>query len=106
MDLKKMSIPELQKMAEDALKLAEEKKASAKQELAASITKQIEEAGFTFDEVFPSRAAKSTKGTRAPAEIKYRHPEDPTLTWTGRGRKPRWLVEALDAGKDIESFAA
>jgi len=24
---------------------------------------------------------------------------------TGRGRKPKWIVEALDAGKDLESFA-
>jgi DNA-binding protein H-NS len=33
-----------------------------------------------------------TKASRAPAAAKYRHPENPTLTWSGRGRKPQWFV--------------
>jgi DNA-binding protein H-NS len=33
---------------------------------------------------------------------KYRGPDG--QTWTGRGLKPRWLVEALKGGKKIESF--
>lgn len=36
---------------------------------------------------------------------KYRDPQNPANTWTGRGRKPKWLVAALEAGADIESFA-
>ena len=29
---------------------------------------------------------------------KYRHPENPSLTWSGRGRQPAWFKEAIDAG--------
>ena len=29
---------------------------------------------------------------------KYRHPENPALTWSGRGRQPAWFKEAIDAG--------
>jgi DNA-binding protein H-NS len=29
---------------------------------------------------------------------KYRHPENPDVTWSGRGRKPQWFVDALAAG--------
>ncbi len=32
----------------------------------------------------------------------YRNPSNVTETWTGRGRKPRWLVAALEAGKTVE----
>lgn len=39
------------------------------------------------------------------AEPKYRHPENPDLTWSGRGRKPGWISEALDAGKSLDEFA-
>ena len=39
-----------------------------------------------------------TKTYRAPAAAKYRHPENPALTWSGRGRKPQWFVEALTGG--------
>ena len=26
-------------------------------------------------------------------------------TWTGRGRKPTWLVDALASGRKLEDFA-
>lgn len=39
------------------------------------------------------------KATRAPTVAKYRHPENAALTWSGRGRKPQWFVEALEMGK-------
>ena len=45
------------------------------------------------------------KPSRAPAAAKYRHPENPSLTWSGRGRKPLWFVAALDAGKTPEDLA-
>ena len=32
----------------------------------------------------------------------YRNPNNHAETWTGRGRKPRWLVAALDAGNTVE----
>ena len=44
------------------------------------------------------------KATRAPAVAKYRHPENAALTWSGRGRKPQWLVEALAAGKSADDL--
>ncbi|WP_354540899.1 H-NS histone family protein [Roseovarius sp. MBR-6] len=40
------------------------------------------------------------------AAAKYRHPENPALTWSGRGRKPQWFVEALDAGNTASDLAA
>lgn len=35
---------------------------------------------------------------------KYRNPSDPTERWSGRGKKPRWLVAALQAGRKLEDF--
>lgn len=32
----------------------------------------------------------------------YRNPNNDAETWTGRGRKPRWLVAALNEGKTVE----
>ena len=33
-----------------------------------------------------------------PERVKYRHPEHPELTWSGRGREPKWLVNAREEG--------
>jgi len=35
---------------------------------------------------------------------KYQNPSMPTETWSGRGKKPRWLVSALKAGGQIKDF--
>jgi DNA-binding protein H-NS len=35
---------------------------------------------------------------------KYRNPADPSETWSGRGKRPRWLASALKSGKSIEDL--
>jgi DNA-binding protein H-NS len=36
---------------------------------------------------------------------KYRNPNEPSETWSGRGKRPRWLAAALKAGHTIDEFA-
>lgn len=38
------------------------------------------------------------KGNKKPSAIKYRHPVNKELAWTGRGRKPSWFLEQLEKG--------
>jgi len=35
---------------------------------------------------------------------KFRNPEPPHQTWSGRGRQPRWVRELLAAGKTIDDL--
>ena len=53
----------------------------------------------------PGRPAKSaaTKSRRGPVAPKYR--DEHGNTWAGRGNRPRWLTEAIKAGKKLEDFA-
>jgi DNA-binding protein H-NS len=50
---------------------------------------------------------------RAPSELsqrrqypkvkqKFKHPEEPGKTWSGRGKQPRWLIEILESGRSLE----
>lgn len=36
---------------------------------------------------------------------KYQNPNNPDQTWTGRGRKPTWVGEAISSGATLESLA-
>ena len=67
-----------------------------KEELKAMAAK----AGFELEELFGKRGPKRGKGI-----AKYRNPMDPAQTWTGRGRKPNWLIDALNKGGKLDSFA-
>lgn len=59
------------------------------------------EMGFSLAQLVGS----DVQAMRAPASQKYRHPENTDLTWSGRGRKPLWFVEALKGGKTAEDLA-
>lgn len=60
--------------------------------------------GFDVDELVRKKAEQmvAQQGTSEP--VRFRHPNDAGLTWTGRGRLPAWLKEIKDAGGDIEKF--
>jgi DNA-binding protein H-NS len=40
-------------------------------------------------------AGRTSKKSR----VLYRNPADPSLTWSGRGRKPKWLAKAANIEK-------
>ena len=44
----------------------------------------------------------SKRGSVAP---KYRDPKDSENTWTGRGRKPKWVEAFLNSGGQLEQIA-
>ena len=47
------------------------------------------------------------KSGRRPYPIvlpKFRNPAEPSQTWAGRGKQPRWLTAELRSGKRIDDF--
>ncbi|MCY4237547.1 MAG: hypothetical protein OXC54_09355 [Rhodospirillaceae bacterium] len=54
----------------------------------------------------PAAGGTTREGTQAPGEgEKYRHTDDPMLTWAACRRKPGWLVDALESGTDPDFYA-
>jgi DNA-binding protein H-NS len=35
---------------------------------------------------------------------KFRNPDEPSQTWAGRGKQPRWLTAQLGLGKRVDDF--
>ena len=59
----------------------------------------VDTSPFNLEEILEARPPKK------PVAPKYQHPDDSTLTWTGRGRKPLWVIEQLENGLSIEALA-
>ena len=47
---------------------------------------------------------KSRRRPHAKVLPKFRNPEEPSQTWTGRGKQPRWLAAQLRSGRRIDDF--
>lgn len=101
-DLEALSLSELKKMQKDVAKAISTFEDRQKAEARAKVEAFARDLGYSLAEL----VGTETKSSRAPAAPKYRHPENPALTWSGRGRKPQWFVEALAVGQTAESLSA
>ena len=119
-DLSALSPRELQKLIENANR--ERKRKEKRAPIAAvrkKLTKLAVAEGYSLVELFglqaparpkvagptsPKRGStrKSTAGTKVAA--KYRNPDNPAETWSGRGKHPKWMTNAMAGGKKPEDF--
>lgn len=100
-NLEEMSRKELLSLRGNVEKaLANAEKRERKEALKAA-EKAAAEFGFSLSEL-SDNAPRAAKGTKAKA--KYCNPADPAQTWSGRGRKPQWVHDALNSGADISDL--
>ena len=102
-DLDAMSVDEMWRLHEKIGQLLSVRLTSEKRELEKRLAKLRRE-----NETHSS----STESTAVPRERrkyprvypKYQNPNEPSETWSGRGKQPRWLAAALKTGHKIEEF--
>ena len=58
--------------------------------------------GFALEELVGKEV--KIKAPTGKVKVKYRHPENATLEWTGRGRQPKWVGEWLAKGGTLDSL--
>ena len=98
--IEKLSYIELVKLQERVEEAIAEKRAADAQATKEQLRQMAEKAGFDIRELYGKRGSPKSTGA-----VKYRNPKDTSQTWTGRGRKPNWLVDAVKKGAKLGSFA-
>jgi DNA-binding protein H-NS len=102
MDLSGLSLKELKALRSDVEKAIATFETRQKQDALAQLESKAKEMGFTLSELFGTAPVRTK---RSSAVAKYRHPENESVTWSGRGRQPKWVQEALKAGKAMSDLA-
>ena len=74
--------------------------AAATQELQVAVQKIAKKHGLAVSEVLGRKRKQRT----SPVPAKYRNPHDPGQTWSGRGRRPAWFLDATENGASAESL--
>ncbi len=102
MELGSMTVEQLRKLQVSAAEELKRREKSEKRNALKAIRDLAEARGFSLDELLEDKPARAqrTKGV-----AKYRNPADASQTWTGRGRKPVWVLDWLAAGKSIDKLA-
>lgn len=101
-DLSKFSIEELQTLAQDIEAEIVGRREAERDRVLQQMRELAGSLGMTLEEV-----VRGEKGGRSGGSVppKYRHPENPGLTWTGRGKRPSWVNDWLASGKSLEEAA-
>lgn len=99
-----LQLEELVTMKSEVESLIKQKQKERKKELYNQMLELAQVAGFESVEEFVSaqkgRSPRSDKGVRLPP--KYRNPQNAKQTWSGKGRKPGWVVSHLEEGGKLE----
>jgi len=92
-DLEKLSLDDLLSLQKRVAAEIETRKSAEKAKAHQEILSLASKYGITVQIAGASgKALKAGKKTGSVA-AKYRHPQDSSLTWTGRGRSPVWVAD-------------
>ncbi|MFD1914208.1 H-NS family nucleoid-associated regulatory protein [Halodurantibacterium flavum] len=98
-DLQSLSLKELKQLQKDVATAIQTFEERQKQETLQELEAIAKKRGFSLSELTAAIGKR-----RKPVAPKYAHPDNPELTWTGRGRQPRWVSEALAGGRKLDEF--
>lgn len=98
-DLKSLNHNQLSDLISRARARQEELVKEKASKLREKINALVKAEGFGLDEVLGRGGAGGRGKARGKVKPKYRNPADPSQTWSGRGKRPRWFNAALSAGK-------
>lgn len=102
MDLSSLTIVQLRELQQQIPAEMKRRESNEKVKVLKELKAFAESRGYSLEQLL----AKENKApTRGKVKVKYTHPNDSALTWTGRGRKPKWVEQWLAAGKTLESLS-
>lgn len=106
-ELKKMSLAELKSLRKKVDRAIESLEKRERKEALEALKSKAKELGYSFEELVGGAAENepvkpATLKRKTPP--KYRDPKNPSNTWSGRGRQPKWIKDAIAAGKSKDDF--
>jgi DNA-binding protein H-NS len=104
-NLSSLSMDELWALHEEVGNMLSEKITNEKRELEERLVKLNGRMTAKISRANPQAAERRKVRRKYPPVLpKFQNPSDPSETWAGRGKQPRWLVLQLKAGKKINDF--
>ena len=102
------SVAKLEKEKEKIDRAIDSKKSESRSKALEELKQVAEKNGFELTDLVGGSGGRGKKGaSRKTGKVapKYRNPDDSSVTWSGRGRQPKWVVEhAKKNGGDLSGI--
>ena len=107
-----LSLPELQQVQTLLSHEMDQRREQERDRLFEEFAALARARGFAIHDVVrrthghaPPPKRGTAKRIRRPAPVKFRHPEQKDLTWTGRGKTPTWVNTWMKQGRVLAELA-
>lgn len=101
MDLSTLSLEELQQLQGQIDRELKRRRSRDKREVLQKIKAMAAAGGYSLEELVQDVDTSELSKVRRTVPAKYCHPKNSSMTWTGRGKHPRWVAEELASGKKL-----
>ncbi|CAN7631684.1 H-NS histone family protein [Massilia sp. LjRoot122] len=103
-DLSNLSIADMRnllKQVEIEIKLREADEINKARDQILAIAQSV---GVPLDQLLGGAGKGIKKGASGTAPVRFKHPQDESLKWSGRGRQPKWVKEWTEGGKPLDEI--
>ena len=103
MDLSTLSVAQLRDLQQQIPAEIKRREAQEKVNILNEVRAFAKARGYAIEDLLTKEVkVKAVAGGKV--KVKYRHPENAELEWTGRGRKPKWVEAWLANGGSVENL--
>jgi DNA-binding protein H-NS len=103
MDLSTLSVSQLRDLQLQIPAELKRREAQEKDAVLNEVRAFAKARGYAIEDLL-TKEAKTKLPSGNKVKVKYRHPEDQTLEWTGRGRKPKWVEAWIANGGSVDNL--
>jgi DNA-binding protein H-NS len=103
-DLSKLSFEELQALAKDIEQEIVARREQDRERVLNQMRELAGSIGMSLEDLLKQERGRAPRAAAGTAAAKYRHPDNPGLTWAGRGKRPQWITEWLASGRTLEDL--
>lgn len=103
MDLSTFSVAQLRDLQQQIPGELKRRESQEKTNILNEVRAFAKARGYAIEELL-GKDVKVKAATGSKVRVKYRHPQDAALEWTGRGRKPKWVEAWLANGGSLDNL--
>ena len=103
MDLSTLSVAQLRDLQQQIPAEIKRREAQEKVNVLNELRAFAKTRGYAIEDLL-GKEIKVKTPTGNKVKVKYRHPENAELEWTGRGRKPKWVESWVANGGSMDNL--
>lgn len=103
MELSTLTASQLRDLQQQIPAELKRREAQEKNEILNEVRAFAKARGYAIEDLL-GKEVKVKVATGNKVKVKYRHPENVELEWTGRGRKPKWVEAWVTNGGSLDNL--